>query len=139
MQRLQDHRKPSCTADSYPLPMVDDLLANLAGGQYFSKLDLLQVYLQLSLEEESKEFDTANMHKGLYRYNCLPFGVSTAPLIFQRTIENLLQGIKGVSVYIDDILITGSTMHEHLQILDTVLEKLQNSGLKLNRSKCYFL
>ena len=55
----------ACTADSYPLPKVDDLLANLAGGQYFSKLDLLQAYLQLPLEEESKEFITVNMHKGL--------------------------------------------------------------------------
>ena len=129
----------ACTADSYPLPKVDDLLANLAGGQYFSKLDLSQAYLQLPLDEQSKEFVTVNTHRGLYRYNRLPFGVSSAPSIFQRTIENLLQGIKGVSVYIDDILISGSTLHEHLKILDTVLEKLQTSGLKLNKTKCFFL
>ena len=54
-------------------------------------------------------------------------------------MENLLQGIRGVSVYIDDILITGPTLHDHLQLLNTVLDKLQNSGLKLNRSKCLFL
>ena len=128
----------ACTADSYPLPKVDDLLANLAGGQFFSKLDLSQAYLQLPLDERSKEFVTVNTHRGLYRYNRLPFGVSSAPSIFQRTIENLLQGIKGVSVYIDDILISGSTLHEHLKILDTVLEKLQTSGLKLNKTKCFF-
>jgi hypothetical protein len=128
-----------CAVDSYPLPKVDDLLANLAGGQYFSKLDLSQAYLQLPLDEQSKEYVTVNTHRGLYRYNRLPFGVSSAPSIFQRTIENLLQRIRGVSVYIDDILISGSTLHEHLQILDTVLEKLQNSGLKLNKTKCFFL
>ena len=54
-------------------------------------------------------------------------------------MENLLQGIRGVSVYIDDILVTGSTLHDHLKVLTTVLEKLQDSGLKLNRSKCFFL
>ena len=129
----------ACTADSYPLPKVDDLLANLAGGQYFSKLDLSQAYLPLPPDERSKEFVTVNTHRGLYRYNRLPFEVSSAPSIFQQTIENLLQGIKGVSVYIDDIHISGSTLHEHLQILDTVLEKLQTSGLKLNKTKCFFL
>ena len=127
------------TADSYPLPRVDELLANLAGGQYFSKLDLSQAYLQLPLDEVSKEYVTVNTHKGLYKYNRLPFGVSSAPSIFQRTMENLLQGIRGVSVYIDDILVTGSTLHDHLKVLTTVLEKLQDSGLKLNRSKCFFL
>ena len=129
----------ACTADSYPLPRVDELLANLAGGQYFSKLDLSQAYLQLPLDEESKEYVTVNTHKGLYKYNRLPFGVSSAPSIFQRTMENLFQGIRGVSVYIDDILVTGSTLHDHLEVLTTVLEKLQNSGLKLNRPKCFFL
>ena len=54
-------------------------------------------------------------------------------------MENLLQGTRGVSVYIDDILITGPTLHDHLQLLNTVLDKLQNSELKLNRSKCFFL
>ena len=129
----------ACTADSYPLPRVDELLANLAGGQYFSKLDLSQAYLQLPLDEVPKEYVTVNTHKGLYKYNRLPFGVSSAPSIFQRTMENLLQGIRGVSVYIDDILVTGSILHDHLEVLTTVLEKLQNSGLKLNRSKCFFL
>lgn len=80
-----------------------------------------------------------NTHKGLYRYNRLPFRVSSAPSIFQRTMENLLQGIKGVSVYIDDILITGSTTEEHLQTLDKVLERLETAGLKLNKLKCFFL
>ena len=115
------------------------MLANLAGGQYFSKLDLSQAYLQLPLDEKSTEYVTVNTHKGLYRYNRLPFGVSSAPSIFQWTMENLLQGIRGMSVYIDNILITGPTLHDHLQLLNTVLDKLQNSGLKLNRSKCFFL
>ena len=120
----------ACTADSYPLPRVDELLANLAGGWYFSKLNLSQAYLQLPLDEESKEYVMVKTHKGLYKYNRLPFGVSSAPSIFQCRMENLLQGIRGVSVYIDDILITGSTLHDHLdpEVLTTVLEKLQTQG-----------
>ena len=94
---------------------------------------------QTLLEEESREYVTVNTHKGMYRYNRLPFGVASAPSIFQRTMENLLQGVKGVSVYIDDILVTGATTEEHIQTLDKVLEKLDRAGLKLNKSKCFFL
>ena len=98
-----------------------------------------QAYLQLPLDEESKEYVTVNTHKGLYRYNRLPFGISSAPSIFQRTMETLLQGIKGVLVYIDDILVTGPTLEEHLSTLDKVLEKLGRAGLRLNKPKCFFL
>jgi len=66
----------------YPLPRVDDLLAKLAGGTAFSKLDLANAYQQVPLDEASKQYVTINTHKGLYRYNRLPFGVSAAPAIF---------------------------------------------------------
>ena len=60
-----------------------------------------------------------------------PFGVSAAPSIFQRIMENLLQGIPGVSIYLDDILITGPTDSEHLKTLDKVLDRIKNAGLRL--------
>ena len=125
--------------ESYPLPRVEDLFANLAGGENFTKLDLSQAYLQLPLEEESKEYVTVNTHKGLFRYNRLPFGVSSAPAIFQRTIETLMQGLKGVATYLDDILITGATTEEHLYNLNLVLERLAAANLRVNREKCFFL
>ena len=78
-------------------------------------------------------------HKGLFQYNRLPFGISSAPAIFQRCMDSLLQGIPQVSVYLDDILITGSTMDEHLQNLETVLGQLHDAGLHLNRNKCTFM
>ena len=64
------------------------------------------------------------------------FGVATAPAIFQRCIESLLQSFLGVSVYLDDILVTGSTKADHLENLDVVLSKLSAPGLRLKRSKC---
>ena len=129
----------ACHTDSYPLPRVEELLASLSGGNLYSKLDMSQAYLQLPLDEESKEYVTVNTHKGLYRYNRLPFGISSAPSIFQRTMETMLQEIKGVLVYIDDILVTGPTIEEHLSTLDKVLEKLGRAGLSLNKPKCFFL
>lgn len=84
--------------DIYPIPKTEDLFAILRGGEHFSKLDLSQAYQQSELDEESKKYTNINTHKGLFLYNRLPFGILSAPGIFQRTIENLLQGISSVIV-----------------------------------------
>ena len=125
--------------DTYPLPKIDDLFSQLASGKSFTKLDLAHAYLQIALDEESKQYVVINTHKGLYRYNRLPFGIHSAPAIFQRTIENILRGIPHVSVYIDDILVTGATEAEHLQTLEKVLTQLREAGVRLRRDKCAFM
>ena len=125
--------------ECYPLPRIDDLLASLGKGKMFSKLDLANAYLQLALEDESKKYVTITTHKGLYRYNRLPFGVASAPAIFQRTMENLLRDISNVVVYLDDILVSGSTEAEHLHTLDCVMSRLEEHGLRLKLSKCVFM
>ena len=125
--------------ESYPLPRIEDLLASLSGGTAFSKLDLAHAYQQVVLDEESKEVITINTHKGLYKVNHLPFGVASAPSLFQRIMENILQGLAGVSVYIDNILVTGKTTEEHLANLEAVLSRLETAGLRLKRNRCAFL
>ena len=129
----------SAKIDKYPIPCIDDLFASLSGGKRFSKLDLSHAYQQLKLDDESRQYVTINTHKGLFTYNRLPFGVSSAPSIFQRVMENLLQGIPGVCVYIDDILVTGCTDAEHLDHLAQVLQRLQDAGMRLKKTKCLFL
>ena len=95
----------------------------------FTKLDLSQAYQQLPLDEESKQYIVVNTHKGLFRYVRLPFGISSAPGIFQRVMDILLQGISGVVTYIDDILVTGPLDEEHLKALDETLSHLHKAGL----------
>ena len=63
----------------YPIPKLDDLYRKLVGGQTFTELDLSHAYEQMLVDENSKEFLTINTHKGLYRYNRLPYGVASAP------------------------------------------------------------
>ena len=111
--------------DKYPIPKIEDLFAQLSGGKLYTKLDMSQAYQQIVLDKDSRKFVVVNTHRGLFQYNRLPFGVSSAPCIFQRTMESLLKGIPGVVVYLDDILATGSSDDEHLE------------GLK--REKCVFL
>lgn len=125
--------------EQYPIPKIEDLFATLSGGQKFSKLDLSHAYHQIPLDEEAKKCVTINTHKGLYTYRVLPFGVSSSPAIFQQTMEGLLQGIPNVTIFLDDILLTGKDDREHLQTLATVLKRLQEAGLRLKRAKCLFM
>ena len=130
---------PSLSVDQYPLPKVEDLLATLANGKKFTKLDLTQAYLQLALHPESKKYCTRNTHRGLYQFNRLPFGIASAPAQFQKVMDTILQGVPGAMCYIDDILITGAANEEHLQNLEEVLRRLQTYGIRMKRSKCYFM
>ena len=99
-----------------------------------------QAYQQLKLDAESQKYLVINTHKGLFCYTRLPFGISTAPGIFQKAMETLLQGIPHVTyVNIDDILITGKNDVDHLQTLETVLEHLAKAGLRAKKNKCKFM
>ena len=124
--------------DSYPIPKLEDLFSSLAGGKVFSKLDMSQAYCQLKLQDSSKQYTVINTHRGLFQYNRLSFGISAAPGIFQRAVEQLTQGIPGVLCYLDDILISGATETEHRSRLIEVLKRLSNAGLKLQIEKCNF-
>ena len=123
----------NCVAklDTYPLLKVDYLLATVAGGSSFTKLDLSQTYQQVQLDPESQQFVMINTMKGLYRYTRLPFGVNSAPSIFQRVMENLLQGLKHICVYIDDVMVTGSTEAEHIANVEEVLKEIADSWNKV--------
>ena len=122
----------------YPLPKVEDLFAALAGGKLFSKIDLTHAYQQVKIDDASKKYTTINTHKGLFQYERLPFGISSAPAIFQRSMENLLQGLPSTCIYQDDILVTGDNEQNHSQNLKNVLDRLQSAGLTLKKSKCIF-
>ncbi|KAI7790217.1 hypothetical protein IRJ41_003016 [Triplophysa rosa] len=125
----------AANTEVYPLPRIEENLATLSGGKWFSKIDLAAAYQQVLLDAESKKYTTINTHKELYVYNRLPFGISSAPSIFQRIMENLLSDLN-VIVYLDDLLIVGKDEQEHLTNLCKVLQRLQDSGLRVKRSKC---
>ena len=129
---------PHLNIDVYPLPKIEDLFANLAGGKCFTTIDLAHAYQQMLVEEDSRKYLVINTHKGLFRYNRLPFGVSSAPALFQKAIEQVLQGLPGVQAYLDDILVTGKNDDEHLMNLEQVFMRLKDYGLKIKKKKCEF-
>lgn len=129
---------PELQAEQYPLPRIEDIFAKLSGGQKFSKIDLRQAYHQLEMEEDSKKYLTINTHMGLFQYNRLVFGITSAPAIWQRTIDQVLEGTSGTSCILDDMIITGKDDAEHLANLEEVLRRLQLHGLRANKAKCEF-
>jgi hypothetical protein len=129
---------PASQLDNYPIPKTEDLFANLK-GKYFSKLDLSNAYQQIELDENSRQYTTINTHQGLYEYNRLCYGISSSPGIFQRVMDNIVQGLEGVRVRVDDILVAGNTVHEHNTRVREVFKRLQEAGMKLKKSKCIFM
>ena len=125
--------------DPYPLPTVEELLAKLNGGSIFTKLDLAEAFQQLALSESSKKLLTVNTIKGLMQYERMPFGIKTAPQVFQKVMDKLLQGIENVVCYIDDILIWSSSAGEHYAILEKVLRRLSDHNVRARLAKCSFL
>ncbi|UYV66064.1 K02A2.6-like [Cordylochernes scorpioides] len=125
--------------DQYPLHKAEDIFAALAGGEKFSKIDLRDAYNQLELDDESQLYTVINTHQGLYKYTRLPFGISSAPALFQKQMDILLKGIPMVFCALDDILITGKNDQDHLKNLECVLQRIQEAGLKLRKDKCSFL
>ena len=79
-----------------------------------------------------------NTHKGLFKFRRLPFGVSSAPAIFQRVMNKVLKNLKKTTNFFDDFLVTGSDNEEHLKNLSEVLKRIRDHGLRLKEDKCSF-
>lgn len=122
----------------YPLLDTEDVFSTLGGGTVLSKIDLSYAYQQMELTADSQHYLMMNTHKGLYAYQRLTYGIASVPAIFQSTMDQILQGMNKARCRIDDILIR-TEPHEHLQVLDEVLTRLEKDGILAKRSKCEFM
>ncbi|XP_042143775.1 uncharacterized protein K02A2.6-like [Ixodes scapularis] len=127
----------ACCTEQYPLPVIDDLFAALNGRDRYSTVDLRDAYNQVPLDDESKKLTVINTHRGLFCFNRLPFGISSAPAIFQRKMESLLRGIHGVQAYLDDVIVS-ERRKEDRSVLKQMLQRFKENGVKLHRGKCNF-
>ena len=108
---------PVIKAQVYALPTPEEMFSALANGESYTKLDLARAYKQMKVQKECQPLLTINTHQGLYQYARLPFGIMTAPSLWQKAMAQVLNGLSGVACYIDDILITGRTREEHVKNL----------------------
>lgn len=120
------------------MPRIEEVFSKIGGGENYSKIDLSNAYNQFKLSDSSQKLTTICKHKGLFTYTRLVYGLACALAIFQKAMETLLAGLEGVSVWLDDICITGPSKKIHLSRLREVLCRLQDAGLRLQRDKCVF-
>lgn len=106
--------------ERFPMPVVEEYLARIGKGKVWSKLDIREAFHQVELAEDSRDVTTFITSRGLFRFKRLPFGLVTAPEIFQRVMEEMLSGCEGCYWYLDDVIIEGETQEAH----DTNLKKV---------------
>ena len=117
----------------------------LGNAKYFTTLDLAAGYWLVRVADDSIEKTAFITHGGLYKFRVMPFGLTNASAVFQRLMQQVLQGLNPtegpsfVSVYIDDVLIFSRSLEEHLRHIGQVLDRLQAAGLKLKPSKYHFV
>ena len=122
------------------IPSLEDIAPKFAESKVFSTLDAESGFWQISIDEDSQLLLTTFITPfERYAFGRLPFGISSAPEIFQRKLSTtLLEGLNGVEVTMDDILGHGRNREEHDARLNAVLRINNDWGLKLNRKKCVF-
>ena len=128
----------SVLREVYPLPTVDDLLGQLTGATIFSRLDANSGFWQIPLCPESRLLITFITPCGRFCFNKFPFGVASAPELFQKRMSKLLCGLEGIVCQMDDVLIFGKTKEEHNVRLTKALDRIHSAGVTLNREKCLF-
>ena len=125
--------------EAHPLPRTDDTLESLHGAKYFSTLDLKSGYWQVPIQEGDKQKTAFRTTSGqLFEFNQLPFGLCNTPATFSRLMDKTLAGLAWniCLYYLDDIIIFSKTCEEHLERLETVLQRLKEANLRLGPVKC---
>lgn len=124
--------------DAYPLPLMNGILDKLFKARYISKIDLAKDFLQIPLQQESREKAAFTVPgRGLFQSKRMPYGLTNAPATFQRLLDRLIgpEMEPHYFAYLNDIIIVTESFEEHLEWFSTVFTKLTEAGLKINPTK----
>jgi hypothetical protein len=140
---VQDYRALNAITQKnrYPLPLIDDLIHQLKGTRYFTKLDVRWGYNNVHIREGDEWKATFRTNQGLLEPLVMYFGPTNSPATFQTMMNKIFQDLitEGVvSVYLDNILIFTGSIEEHRHITHLVLDRMHEHKLYLRPEKCEF-
>jgi hypothetical protein len=119
----------------HPINTIDEVIKRTHGSTLFTKLDARQGFFQLVLDEPSSFLTAFNTPFGRYKYNRLPMGISAAPEIYQRVMQEVFGQINGCEVIFDDLLIHGPNLTDHNKTLKQVLDCARQNNIVFNAKK----
>ena len=122
----------------HPMPSTENILGRLGKAKFFSKMDANNGFWQCQLDEDSQLLTTFITPYGRYKFKRLPFGINAGPEFFQKRMAQILEGLDGVQVNIDDMLVYAQTREEHDTRLMDVMKRLSEAEVTLNYDKCVF-
>lgn len=124
--------------DKFPIPQIEDILDSLGKSEYFTTLDLKSGFHQIEMDPKHREKTAFSTAQGHFEFTRMPFGLKNAPATFQRAMNNILGDYIGrISyVYLDDIIIIGYNLKNHLENTEKVLKRLSDFNLKIQLDKC---
>lgn len=121
--------------EHYALPTIESTLSELHGSQYFTVLDAATAFLQVPLDSHSSKICTIATPFGRFRYKTMPYGISSAPEVYQKIINQIFEGLDGVVPYMDDVLIYGRSQEEHNKRLEIALSRAKKFNLHFSKTK----
>jgi hypothetical protein len=126
--------------DKYPLPLINETLAQLTGARFLTKIDIRHAFNRIRMRTDDEDLTTFGTRFGAYKYRVMPFGLCNGPATFQHYMNDVLwEGLNDYcTVYVDDILVYSSSTAEHVRHVRSVLEKLRAAGLQADIKKCEF-
>ena len=128
--------------DAYPIPRIDESLSKLGDAKFFTTLDLGSAFWQVPLRKKDREKTGLACELGLYQWTRMPFGLSSATATFQRLMAQALTGVTKkygnhlVMCYMNDVVISTSSLEDQIDRLDEVFGCMKGAGLKCEPSKC---
>ncbi len=116
----------------WPLPHLDDILSSLGKSKFFTSLDMKSGYWQVPMASpEDKEKTAFTCFRGLFHFNVMPFGLVSAPSVFQELMTYVLQGLSFAHAYLDDIIVHSEDVTTHIKHLREVFTRLRQYDLRL--------
>ena len=116
--------------------LAEDIFYKIGDSKFYSKFDLAKGYWQIPVDEDSKDITIFTSHKGMFKFNVLPFGIQAGSQVFCRLMRKLLAGSRNIENYIDDVLAYNKTWEDHLETIEDFFLRIRNANLSIKPSKC---